>query len=212
MTTYHICTCVLIHILFTIVLTIFIFKGLAIFARCPSAYEALKNFGILNLPIRSPLIRQGKLFNQDPGEINNFMLHEMEKYVEHTNSTERKDSKKPLGIGVLIFDEVKVISKVLGNSKNHKFLGTALNDTEQATLCDLYTKDQSTDQLKGSSYMIQFIWRDLTSKYDMIGPIIVFHTAQHQRTFHKRCRSVSMHSIVLTSKSLELYVMAQERM
>lgn len=144
--------------------------GLAIFARSPSASEALKGFGILNLPGRSTLIRKTRCFNHEPGTDNNIMRLERDKYTAHTESLEKLGHKKPMGVGLLIFDEVKVISKVIWNSKSHEFIGTAMTPKEESSLCDLYENDGSENQLQGASYVVQYLWRDLTSKYDIIGP------------------------------------------
>ncbi len=92
----------------------------------------------------------------------------MEKYAEDTISLEKNNHKKPLGVRNLIVDEVKVIGKVMWNSKN-EFIGTVLTDDEQSNLCDQYCDNQE-DQLQAASYMVQTLWRDLTSKYDLIGP------------------------------------------
>ena len=53
---------------------------------------------------------------------------------------------QPLGDGVLVFDEVKVVLHLL------------------------YTSLGSEEEPKQASYMLQFLWRDLTSEYDIVGP------------------------------------------
>lgn len=81
----------------------------------------------------------------------------------------KKGLKKPLGVGVLIFDEVKVIGKVVLNMKNETFLGLAMDEDEMNNLHDIYRSLESREPTP-AEYMLQFLWRDLTSSYDIIGP------------------------------------------
>ncbi len=81
----------------------------------------------------------------------------------------KKGLKKPLGVGVLIFDEVKVIGKVVLNMKNETFLGLAMDEDEMNNLHDIYRSLESKEPTP-AEYMLQFLWRDLTSSYDIIGP------------------------------------------
>lgn len=73
------------------------------------------------------------------------------------------EGKKPLGIGVLIFDETKVQSKVVWNSMNFAIKGYALSPDELPCLHDVFMSiGEDFDQQK-TSYILQFLWRDLTS-------------------------------------------------
>ena len=77
---------------------------------------------------------------------------------------------QPMGDGVLIFDEVKVVSRLLWNSRNQEVIGLAMNPEDMSSLHDVYTLLGSDQQPQQATYILQFLWRDLTSKFDAIGP------------------------------------------
>ena len=81
----------------------------------------------------------------------------------------KNGKREPKGDGVLIFDEVKVVCQLMWNSQNQKLMGLAMTHDEQASLLDIY-KYINHSQAEQTSYILQFIWRDLTSSYDIIGP------------------------------------------
>lgn len=78
--------------------------------------------------------------------------------------------RPPLGEGVLIFDEVKVAMKVSWNSRNEELVGLAMTSAEMQTLQDVYNTISSDSKTQKASYILQTLWRDLTSEYDVIGP------------------------------------------
>ena len=88
---------------------------------------------------------------------------------------ERRANNKPdaLAVGVLIFDEVKVVSRLMWNSRNQQMIGLAMQPEDMASLLDVYATynelggDAKTEQ---TNYIMQFLWRDLTSGYDIVGP------------------------------------------
>lgn len=80
------------------------------------------------------------------------------------------EGKKPLGIGVLIFDETKVQSKVVWNSMNSTIKGYAMSPDELPCLHDVFMRIGEDFEQQKASYILQFLWRDLTSKFDVIGP------------------------------------------
>jgi hypothetical protein len=89
--------------------------ALAVYSRSRAAYEALKCFNILNLPsVRSLQTKTGK-FLDGPGINHTYLKEQSEKYTKFKQENEQKGTKVPLGEGVLIFDEVKVIQKVIWN-------------------------------------------------------------------------------------------------
>ena len=69
--------------------------------------------------------------------------------------------------GVLIFDEVKVVSSLIWNSRNHQLIGLAMSETDQASLQDIYQLLEDDRHTK--YYILQFLWRDLTSSFDIVG-------------------------------------------
>ena len=82
------------------------------YTRSPAAYQALKSFDILQLPCKKSL--QGFLSaNQSEPGVNEEQIAEQKRlYSAHTAQHVREDKKRPLQKGILIFDEVKVQSKV----------------------------------------------------------------------------------------------------
>ncbi len=78
--------------------------------------------------------------------------------------------QRPQNDGVIILDEVKVIGKVAWNSKNGKMVGLAMDPKETPTLSDLDPDLLAAEERKPAEYFLQFLWRDLTSDFDIIGP------------------------------------------
>ena len=78
---------------------------------------------------------------------------------------------RPQGDGVLIFDEVKVACQLIWNSRSQKLLGLCMTHQDLLSLNDIYQMLQQPQQApKQTSYILQFLWRDLTSSYDIVGP------------------------------------------
>ena len=49
-----------------------------------------------------------------------------------------------------------------------EIIGLAMSSADMASLADLYaTLDE--DKTKHTNYVLQFLWRDMTSKFDVIG-------------------------------------------
>ena len=77
----------------------------------------------------------------------------------------KKESK---GDGVLIFDEVKVISRLWNSSQT--LIGLSMTHEEMASLADIYKTICDNGYAAQTTHILQFFWRDLTSDYDIIGP------------------------------------------
>ena len=76
----------------------------------------------------------------------------------------------PESDGVLIFDEVRVISRFMWNSRNEKVVGFAMTHEDMANLLDVYRTLDADASTQSTSYILQFLWRDLTSSFDLVGP------------------------------------------
>ena len=100
------------------------------FIRSPAAYEALKSYNVLQLPSRSLLQSYTGTFLHEPGGIfpqycpSAFQIFRAEKL--------KKGEHEPLADGVLTFDEVKVVSSLLWNSRSQKIVGLAMISEYQA--------------------------------------------------------------------------------
>ena len=85
---------------------------------------------------------------------------------------QRVSDGKPLpqGDGVLIFDEVKVVCRLMWNSRCQKIFGLAMTPDDLASLQDIYQLIECDAKTQQTSYIMQFLWRDLTSGFDVVGP------------------------------------------
>ena len=60
--------------------------------------------------------------------------------------------------------------KLLWSSRNQKFIGHAMSHDELISLCDVYKTLSPDYQGRQTSYIMQTLWRDFTSDFDVIGP------------------------------------------
>lgn len=98
------------------------------------------------------------------------MAKEVERFESFKQQKHSEKKKEPKGDGVLIFDEVKVISRLMWNSRSQKIIGLAMNANDMSSLHDAYQLVNETSASEHTSYMLQFLWRDLTSSFDVVGP------------------------------------------
>ena len=77
--------------------------------------------------------------------------------------------KEPKADGVMIFDEVKVISRIMWNSRSQTMIGLAMSYEDMSSLRDVYQTIEQDAQTKTTTYILQFLWRDLTSSFDIVG-------------------------------------------
>ena len=79
-------------------------------------------------------------------------------------------SLPPLSEGVLIADGVKVAAKLHWNSRDNSIVGTSMTPDEMATLQDLYVDLDEDPTTAKSDYVLQTLWRDLSTNHDIVGP------------------------------------------
>lgn len=142
---------------------------MAVFASSPSAYSALKGLGILELPCEKQVRKKINASNVEHGINEEAIKQEVIKYAEFVKVQEQKNKPKPMQTGVLIFDETKVQSKIMFNMSGNKVMGFAMSPDELPFLKDIFSSIDHEDEMK-TNYVLQFIWRDLTSSYSIIGP------------------------------------------
>jgi len=94
----------------------------------------------------------------------------VEKYRIFKQNCETEGKLLPKSDGALIFDEVKVVSSLIWNSRSHKIIGLAMTEENQASLHDVFQLFGKDHRTKQASYMLQFLWRDVTSSFDIVGP------------------------------------------
>ena len=76
----------------------------------------------------------------------------------------------PESDGVLIFDEVHVISRIMWNSCSQRVVGFAMTPDDMANLLDVYQTLDPDAATQNTTYILQVLWRDLTSSFDIVGP------------------------------------------
>ena len=55
------------------------------------------------------------------------------------------------------------------NSRSHQLMGLAMTHKELASLNDIYQLLKDSETVQQTSYILQFLWRDLTSEFDIVG-------------------------------------------
>ena len=112
--------------------------ALAIYTRSPSAYEALRGFGILQLPGISTL-KMFTSFNLENAGINEERLaYARKQYDQMVNEKQASCARVPFSEGILILDEVKVGLKVHHHAKIGKLVGLAMISDDLGSLHDVY--------------------------------------------------------------------------
>lgn len=100
-----------------------------------------------------------------------YIADQKRRYEAFKDQQERNDKAIPLAEGVLILDEVKVVGKIAWNSKTGKMSGIVMEEGEYGSLVDIYADMRAGDDIpRPAEYFLQFLWRDLTSNFDIIGP------------------------------------------
>lgn len=149
----------------------FICSALAVYTRSPAAYEALSSFHLLQLPSAGTLKTYTRSNLEVCGEVEGRLAEERAKYdarvAEHIASSK---PHPPLRKGALIFDEVKVAAKLHWNSRDDRLVGHSMTPDEMATLKDLYEVLQSDPEAEKADYVLQTLWRDVSTNCDIVGP------------------------------------------
>ena len=107
---------------------------------------------------------------RDPGANEEHMELQNTLYQHHVESKVKKGSSKPKKDGIIIFDEVKVQGGIAWNSKNNQIIGLAMSSAELPVLHDIYSTLDDDQKTHETHYVLQFVWRDLTSNFDIVGP------------------------------------------
>ena len=146
------------------------FPALAIYTRSPTAYEALRGFGILQLPGVSSLKTFTSFNVETPGFNEERLAYARRQYNAMVREKEELGEPAPFSEGILIFDEVKVGLKVHYHAKTQKLIGLAMSPDELASLHDVFQTLQPDHRTKKTSYILQYLWRCTASDFDIIGP------------------------------------------
>ena len=153
------------------ILLLILFSALSIYCRSPAAYDTLRSWKIFQLPSKSSLKQFTTTLLHGTRPYYDFLDDQRKRYLARSPELVSKGKAKPLCQGVLILDEVKVIGKVAWNSKSGKMCGVVMEEGEYASLVDIYDDLKTTNDVpKAAEYFLQFLWRDMTSNFDVIGP------------------------------------------
>uniref|UniRef100_A0A1X7V628 Transposable element P transposase-like RNase H domain-containing protein n=1 Tax=Amphimedon queenslandica TaxID=400682 RepID=A0A1X7V628_AMPQE len=113
------------------------------------------------------------------------ILDSSKRYEEHIVERVKNGHLPPLKQGILIWDETKVQSKIIWNSSNSSITGYAMSSSDMASLHDVYEGLDEEEESKKTEYVLQFLWRDISSEFDVIGPYFTISgtiEAQHLHT------------------------------
>ena len=124
----------------------------------------------MQLPSRSLLQSYTGTFLHEPGASSNSISDQVAQYVLFKAECEKQGKHLPKSDGVLVFDEVKVACQLMWNSRNNALSGLAMTNKDLMSLTDVYQLLQAPKVVAQTSYILQFLWRDLTSTYDIVGP------------------------------------------
>ncbi|XP_014672683.1 PREDICTED: uncharacterized protein LOC106813138 [Priapulus caudatus] len=155
--------------------------ALAIFSRSPAAYKALMKLEILQLPCVRSLQRKMESALEVCGISETNMKAAADYYKHFKQQKVAEGSAEPKGEGVLILDEVRVIGKIMWNSKNMQMYGGAMTADNFTSLHDIYGKMEDRKRVAPAQSVLQFLWRDLTSSFDVIGPYFPTETSLEHR-------------------------------
>ena len=81
---------------------------------------------------------------------------------------------------------VQVQSKVIWNSAkiNSAIMGFALTSDDFAGLHDVYEDIDKEERCQKTTYVIQFMWRDLSSIFDVVGPYFNILSTMETKFLH----------------------------
>ena len=140
------------------------------YTRSPTAYEALKGFGILQLLSESTLKSFTSFNIETSGVFEQRLAHARKQYNGMISEKQSSGSKVPFNEGVLIFDEVKVGLKLQYHAKTGKLLGLAMSADELSSLHDVFQTLKADHRSQKTTYVLQYLWRCTASDFDVIGP------------------------------------------
>ena len=107
----------------------------------------------MQLPSKSTLQSYTGAFLHEAGACAESIIRQVDQYRTFQQSFQDQSGAVPLSDGVVILDEVKVIS----------------SPQKQANLQDIFAIFDPTSRIKQANYFLQFLWQDLTSSFDIMG-------------------------------------------
>lgn len=103
------------------------YTALTVYSHSPAAFQALKDFSILQLPGLSTLKSYVRSNKEVPGECEKRLANERRHYnIKVEEHVQAGKPNSPLSEGTLIADEVKVAAKLHWNSRDDSLVGHSL--------------------------------------------------------------------------------------
>lgn len=87
---------------------LYLLLALAVYNRSPSAYEALHDLKILQLPHSKTLKKVINDGSENAGVDEEYLHCQQKTYEKFQRERESEGHPRPLGVGVMMWDEVKV--------------------------------------------------------------------------------------------------------
>lgn len=79
---------------------------------------------------------------------------------------------------------MQVQSRVIWNSANSAIMGFAMTSDDFSSLHDVYAYLDQEEQCQKTTYVVQFLWRDLSSDFDVIGPYFNIPSIMETKYLH----------------------------
>ena len=70
------------------------------------------------------------------------------------------------------------------NSANSSIIGFAMSSEDFASLHDVYQSLETDEKCQNTTYVVQFLWRDLSSDFDVIGPYFTISSTMETKFLH----------------------------
>ena len=96
------------------------------------------------------------------------------KALREQHEKEGKKCPGPEGDGVLIFDEIRVVARLMWNSRNQRVVGFSMSHDDMANLLDVYQSLDPDAATRSTTYILQFLWRILPPH-----SMLLDHTTPH---------------------------------
>lgn len=75
-------------------------------------------------------------------------------------------------------------SRIVWNSANSAIVGFCMCSEDFASLHDVYEDLDEDEKSQKTTYVIQFLWRDLSSDFDVIGPYFTIDSTMEAKYLH----------------------------
>ena len=89
-----------------------------------------------------------------------------------------------LQIIIINFFTINVQSRIIWNSSNSSIVGFSMSSDNFNSLHDVYETLKEDERCQKTAYIVQFLWRDLSSNFDVIGPYYNCSSSMEAHSLH----------------------------